>query len=667
MPHPFVGRLARGTVLGDGAMGTMLHARGAPLDQCLEALNLSQPDWVREINLAYIQAGAEIIQANTFGGSRPRLDDFGMGDKVREICFRGVKLAREAREIGGLPVWIAGSIGPLGRRAQHDGAIQADLAVAAFREQVGALWEAGADLLILETFSDLTELSLAVRAVRDSTDLPVIAEMTFGSDGLTGEGLTPAEVAHALAVLGVDVAGVNCSLGPARVLDFVNEMHRAEPGLQLSAMPNAGLPFRAGARMVYPSSPHYFAEFMPQFVESGGVLIGGCCGTTPGHIRAMRESLDGVMRNARKDTAGPRAESLEEAPAADLTALPMVRVSAPAFVASPLAGTAGQLVGAGADQTPEPTGLLTKLRAGGFIVSVEVDPPRGFVPAKMLEGARIAMERGADAVNVADSPMARVRMGALALCVLIQQQVGIETILHFTTRDRSLMGIQADLIGAHALGVRNIIALTGDPPSLGDQPNSTPVYDLDSIGLVQVIHRFNQGLDHSGKPFGSRSAFTIAVACDPTRPDLILEVERFHRKVSGGAHLAMTQPIYDPIMWQRFYNLYEERHGPFPVPVMIGILPLQSHRHATFLHNEVPGIAIPDVALARMEHAGANGRQEGVRMAQELLLELMELPRVQGVYLMPSFGRYEVACEVLEVIPSTRGAGPGNGSPVQEC
>jgi homocysteine S-methyltransferase len=307
-------------------------------------------------------------------------------------------------------------------------------------------------------------------------------------------------------------------------------------------------------------------------------------------------------------------------------------------------------LGEAEQEAPEPTPFLQKLRAGKFVVSVEVDPPRGFNAAKMLEGARIALEHGADAVNVADSPMARVRMGALALCVLIQQQVGIETILHFTTRDRSLMGLQSDLIGAHALGVRNVIALTGDPPSLGDQPESTAVYDVDSIGLVKLINAFNQGLDRSGKPFGDRSAFTIAVACDPTRPDLEREVDRFHRKMSSGAHLTMTQPIFDKTLWRRFFDLYEARHGPFPAPVLIGILPLQSHRHASFLHNEVPGITLSDDALLRMERAGAAGRREGVKMAQELLLELMELPKVQGVYLMPSFGRYEVACEVLEVV-----------------
>lgn len=623
MTHPFLERLRRGPLLADGAMGTVLLASGARVEQCLDALNLEQPDWVRDIHLAYIRAGAEVIQTNTFGASAPRLEEYGFAGQVRDINFRGVKLAREAREISGKSVWLAGTIGPLGRRARRGDELRTDVAEAAFAEQMAALWEAGADLLILETFSDLPELLVALRQARATTDLPVVAEVTFGNDGVTGDGSIPADVAHALAAAGADVAGVNCSLGPARLLDFVSEMRAAEPELPLSAMPNAGLPYRSGARMIYPTAPHYFAERTPQFLAQGVVLVGGCCGTTPSHIASMREALD--------DAIG-RPHDRE-----DLAPLPMVRVSSPGVTFSE-------------EDAPEPTGLLQKLRAGKFVVSVEVDPPRGFSAAKMLEGAAIAKERGADAVNVADSPMARVRMGALALCVLIQQQVGVEAILHLTTRDRSLMGLQADLIGAHALGVRNIIALTGDPPSLGDTQESSAVYDVDSIGLAKIISQFNQGLDRSGKPFGDRSAFTIIVASDPTRADMIQEVDRFHRKVSAGAHLTMTQPIFDPALWRRFLQLYEDRHGPFPVPVLIGVLPLQSHRHASFLHNEVPGITIPEAALVRMEKAGAEGRKEGVKMAQELLLELMELPHVQGVYLMPSFGRYEVACEVLDVV-----------------
>ena len=623
MTHPFMERLRRGPLLADGAMGTMLLASGARLEQCLDALNLEQPDWVRDIHLAYIRAGAEVIQSNTFGASAPRLEEFGLAGQVRAINFRGVKLAREAREISGQSVWLAGTVGPLGRRARRGDELRVDVAEAAFAEQMAALWEAGADLLVLETFSDLPELLVALRQARATTDLPVLAEVTIGNDGVTGDGSVPQDVALALLAAGADAAGVNCSLGPARLLDFIAEMHAAAPELPLSAMPNAGLPYRSGERMIYPTAPHYFAERTPQFLAQGVALVGGCCGTTPAHIAAMRDALDAAIGQ-------PHGKE-------DLAPLPMVRVSAPGV--APVE-----------DQAHEPTGLLQKIRLGQFVVSVEVDPPRGFSPAKMLEGAAIAKERGADAVNVADSPMARVRMGALSLCVLIQQQVDIETILHLTTRDRSLMGLQADLIGAHALGVRNIIALTGDPPSLGDTQESSAVYDVDSIGLAKIISQFNQGLDRSGKPFGSRSAFTIIVASDPTRADMIQEVDRFHRKVSAGAHLTMTQPIFDPALWKRFHELYEDRHGPFPVPVLIGVLPLQSHRHASFLHNEVPGITIPEAALLRMERAGAEGRKEGVKMAQELLLELMELPRVQGVYLMPSFGRYEVACEVLDVV-----------------
>jgi methionine synthase / methylenetetrahydrofolate reductase(NADPH) len=630
MAHPFLDRLARGPLLADGAMGTMLNARGAPIERPVEEINQARPDWVREAHLAYIQAGAEIITTNTFGGSRPRLAEAALGDQVRQINFRGVKLAREAREISGQPVWIAGSIGPLGRRARYgDGLLNPDVAGAAFREQIAVMWEAGVDFLIFETFSDLAELLLGVEVARSTTDLPVVAEMTFGNDGATGLGYRPAEVALALAEARVDVAGINCSMGPAGLLGVLSAMHGVEPSLRLSAMPNAGFPYRAGDRVIYLSSPAYFAQHVRPFLASGATLIGGCCGTTPAHIRAMRDALDAALLPDAKPARGT----------ADLSALPMVRT------ASPLPGDAGE------DQV-EPTGLLRKLEAGKFVVSVEVDPPRGFNPAKMLEGARVARDRGADTVNVADSPMARVRMSAMALCVLIQERVGVETVLHFTTRDRSLMGLQADLIGAHALGIRNIICLTGDPPNLGDQPDSRPVYDVDSIGLVRIVSQFNEGNDRTGKPFGGRAGFTIAVACDPTRTDLVQEVDRFHRKVSGGAHFTMTQPIFDAGTWQRFYELYEQRHGPFPVPVLVGILPLQSHRHASFLHNEVPGITIPESALARMERAGAEGRKEGIKMAQELLLQLMCLPRVQGVYLMPSFGRYEVACEVLDVLPT---------------
>jgi homocysteine S-methyltransferase len=390
-------------------------------------------------------------------------------------------------------------------------------------------------------------------------------------------------------------------------------------------MPNAGFPKRLEGRLLYPSSPEYFGRMTPGFLETGARLIGGCCGTTPVHIRAMRAALDGYLQGHRgEELAAQIVSSADEAPA--------LKSSSGVEVDVPL------------------TELLRKLGEGKFVISVEVDPPRGFNAQKQIEGARYAWKMGADAVNVADSPMARVRMSALSLCVQIQQHVPVETIVHYTTRDRSLMGLQADLIGARALGIRNILALTGDPPSLGDNKRSTAVYDVDSIGLVRIIDKFNQGIDPSGQEMGQKGGFTIAVACDPTRADLVQEVDRFHQKVTGGAHFTMTQPIFDAQLWLNFLHLYEERHGRFPVPVLIGVLPLQGHKHASFLHNEVPGITLSEAALERMRLAGANGRKEGVAMAQELLMELKGLPHVQGVYLMPSFGRYELACEVLEVL-----------------
>jgi homocysteine S-methyltransferase len=351
------------------------------------------------------------------------------------------------------------------------------------------------------------------------------------------------------------------------------------------------------------------------------------------HVRALRVALDEALQ-----PSNVAVEVIHAAP--DDMAYAISAASAADFAVA----------------EEQPTVLLRKLREGRFVISVEVDPPRAFTAEKQLEGAQYAKAAGATAVNVADSPMARVRMSALSLCVQIQQRVGIETVVHFTTRDRSLMGLQADLIGAHALGVRNILALTGDPPSLGDSQQSSAVYDVDSIGLTRIITRYNEGFDLAGRDMGQRGAFTVAVACDPTRPNLQEEVERFHRKVSGGAHFTMTQPIFDASLWCSFLKAYEDTYGDFPVPVLIGVLPLQGHKHATFLHNEVPGISLTDVVLERMRRAGANGRQEGVKMAQELLLELKELPHVQGVYLMPSFGRYELACQVLDVLsPQERG------------
>jgi homocysteine S-methyltransferase len=624
--NPFLQRLAEQPLLFDGAMGTMLYARGASSEQCLEALVVDRPGWVTGIHQAYASAGADIITTHTFGGNRLRLAQHGLEEKVRELNFKAVRLVRDVREVSGRSLFIAGDIGPVGKRLDWRNPAEADAVREAFKEQIGVLWEAGADLLLMETFSDLLELETAVRVAKELCDLPIVAAMTFTGDGLTLGGQSAERVTRDLLTAGVDVVGINCSVGPAQTLDVLAVMQQAAGDAPLIAMPNAGFPQRVEGRLYYPSSPEYFADRVPHFLRQGARLVGGCCGTTPMHIRAMRLALDAHL------TAQP-ARSFATV---KIDELPMIRT-----------GDASEYEhGEGV----APTGILRKLRTGKFVVSVEVDPPRAFTAEKQIEGAAYAKSVGADAINVADSPMARVRMGALALCTQIQQQVDIETIIHFTTRDRSLMALQADLIGAHALGVRNILALTGDPPSLGDNTESSAVYDVDSIGLVRIIETFNRGLDVAGREMGQKAGFTIAVACDPTRAELSQEVDRFHQKVSGGAHFTMTQPIYDPQLWVNFLRLYEERYGDFPVPVLIGVLPLQSHRHASFLHNEVPGITLSEEALERMRLAGANGRQEGVKMAQELLLQLKELEHVQGVYLMPSFGRYELACQVLEVL-----------------
>jgi homocysteine S-methyltransferase len=597
-------------------MGTMLHMRGFSLDVCFDELNLTARDEVLAIHREYISAGADVIETNTFGGNRFRLAEHRLEDRVRDINFRGAKLASEAREVSGVPALIAGSVGPTGLGRTPFGLIDPLEVRAAFREQIEALLEGGVDLLIIETIGALEEMTQAVLAAREVSDLPIVASMTFSDDGRTMAGHTAQEVVNTLQGLAVDVIGVNCSVGPRRVLDVLAEMREYRAGVELSGQPNAGWPMQVGDRVIYPSSPDYFANYAIEALDLGVRLIGGCCGTTPAHIQAMRTALD-----ARAASSAPP----------QISAPPTRRI----------------------DLLPpeEPTQLARKI-GREFVVSVELDPPRGLNPEKMLAGARLLKDAGVDAVNVADSPMARVRMSALALCFLVQTEVGVETILHFTTRDRNLMGLQSDLLGAHALGVRNILALTGDPPSLGDYPNATAVYDIDSTGLAKVLNSMNAGTDALGSPIGMQASFTIAVAVDPTRDDLSQEADRLRRKIGGGADFVMTQPVYEMATWREFLAVYEERHGPLSIPVMLGILPLQSHRHTEFLYNEVPGIRPTEAIRERMRAAGNQGRKVGVEIARELLLEARD--DVHGVYIMPSFHRYEVAAEVLEVLSDRR-------------
>ena len=621
MAHPLLDRLDAGIVLSDGAMGTMLFESGHALDACLDALNLSHPADVANVHRSYLNAGADIIETNTFGANRYRLETHGLADKVRDINFRGVKIAREEREISGRPVLVAGSVGPTGKTLEPYGTLPKADAKAAFSEQIGALLEAGVDLLMIETMGDLNEMDAAIEAAREVSDLPIIALMTFAEDGLTMSGSSPEFVIRHLAGHKVDVVGANCSVGPQRLMSVIGRMHQAiaqlgEDAPYIAALPNAGWPSRVGSRLIYQSSPEYFAQFTSEVVNAGARLVGGCCGTTPAHTGAMRHAIDTHVPG--QDGAHDDEAAAERSTTTTITMI----------------------------DTAEEDTQVKQLLGKKFLKCVEIDPPKGLNPQKAIDGARMLKDAGVDAINVADSPMARVRMSAMMLCYLIQHQVDIETIIHFTTRDRSLMGLQSELLGAHAAGIRNILALTGDPPSLGDYPDSTAVYDVDSIGLIRVINKMKEGEDSSGSSIGRSANFTIACAVDPTKPDLAEEVRRLREKIDAGADFVMTQPIFDVKVWTNFLKLYGVDR--LPIPVMIGILPLQSSRHAEFLHNEVPGITLTDEARERMRKAGSAGRKEGVKMGQELLQELR--PHAEGVYLMPSFGRYEVAAEVISVL-----------------
>ena len=617
MAHPFIERLNDGPILCDGAVGTLIFQRGGRVDQCFDHLNLTDPTLVQQVHRDYLQAGAEIIETNTFGANRFKLDKHGLAGDVFEINRRGAKNCEYAVEISGKPAFVAGSIGPTGRTLAPIGLIDPEVVRAAFRDQIGGLLAGGVDLLMIETMGSVAELEQAVYAARDVCDLPIVAQATFSNDRRTVAGQTVEEVAEKLVELAVDVIGINCSVGPRGVLRVLRELRQLVPDdTHLSVQPNAGWPTQVDDRIIYPMSADYMANFVRDALRAGATLIGGCCGTTPEHIAAMRHSLD--------DAIGAGATQR-------LTVVPSQRKARSLTPAD------------------QPTQFAQKL-GKQFVVSVELDPPKGLNPEKMMRGAHMLKEAGVDAVNVADSPMARVRMSALALCYMVQDRVGLETILHFTTRDRNLMGLQSDLIGAHAMGVRNIIALTGDPPSLGEYPELTAVYDVDSIGLIKVLQAMNAGTDAAGASIGQEASFTIAVACDPTRDDLEHEADRLNRKLAAGGHLVMTQPIYEMATWTDFLTIYEAKYGDIPVPVLLGILPLYSHRHAEFLYNEVPGIKPTDDIRDRMRSAGSEAREEGVKISQELLLEARDI--VHGVYIMPSFGRYSMAVEVMDALKS---------------
>ncbi len=611
---PLVARLASGPLLCDGAMGTVLYARGVPLDACFDVLNLNDPKLVQSIHADYIAAGADCIETNTFGANRFKLSLHGLAGRVREINRSGARLARDARESAGRDVLVLGSMGPLGKYLAPLGTIEPAEAREAFREQAEGLLEGGVDALVVETISDLDEMTLAVEAIRAVTDLPVVAQVTFTDDGVTYLGRSPAEVARTLRGLGVAAMGANCCVGSSVLYDILLQMLPEAGGVPLVIQPNAGLPSRVGERLIYLSSPGYMADYAGRMLAAGARLVGGCCGTTPQHIRAMRQAL---ARLAPGDAPAPAA------PARPLR--PLVEAPPPVETASPA------------------TVLSRKLEAREFVISVELDPPRGHNAEKLLQGAKLLRERGVEIVDINDGSLGRVRMSVLPTAILVREATGLDVTMHFTCRDRNLMGIQADLLGAHAMGIRNILAMTGDPPRAGDYVNATAVFDVDAIGLIRILAEMNRGVDPTGTSIGEPTAFCIGVALDPASPDRAREMERFQAKIEAGALWAQTQPVYDLEVLDRFFGSWRP-----PIPVVVGILPLHSTRHAEFLHNEVPGITVPDGVRQRMREAGERGLRSGIEMAQDLLRAVAGC--WAGAYLMPSFGRFEVVAEVLEAL-----------------
>ncbi|HAY83654.1 MAG TPA: bifunctional homocysteine S-methyltransferase/methylenetetrahydrofolate reductase [Chloroflexi bacterium] len=604
-------------IVFDGAMGTMLHTRGESFEGCLDELNLSNPGLVAEIHRAYIEAGAQVIMTNTFGANHFKLSEHGLENQLHDIICAGANLAQKVVEASFKPVLIAGDVGPLGIRLAPFGRVTPEQARQVFAEQIKALADCDVDLIVIETISDLYEMREAVLAARQVCDLPVLASITFTRDDRTLLGDHPKKAAEWLHAAGADLIGVNCSEGPAQVLRIMRQMRQALPDGRFSVMPNAGWPERVGGRIMYPAGPEYFGDYAVAFRQAGVDVIGGCCGTTPEHIKAMRTALE---------------TTLPEEPA-ELPAL-HEQSSSPA---------------AAAEQ--EPSHLARQFLNANFALCVEMDPPRGLSIHKLLAGASLLQEAGADVINVADSPMARMRMSPWAVCELLQNQVGIETTLHFPTRGRNLLRVQGDLLAAHAIGVRNIFVVMGDPTEIGDYPEAMDNYDLAPSGLVKLIKQgFNTGVDHAGLEIGEPTNFYVGSALNLTPKDIEREVKVLRRKLSNGADFFLTQPVYEPEKALRFLKRYAEEYGDFDHPILVGVLPLYNLRHTNFLHHEVPGIQIPDWIQERIRKAGDDSAREGIRIAVEQIEQIKEWG--QGIYLMPPFNRFEIAAEIIEQVKS---------------
>jgi len=614
MPGNFLEQLKIAPILCDGAVGTLLYAKGIFINRCYDELNLSQPDLIREIHHGYLQSGAQIIETNTFGANSFRLERHGLADRVRDINLAGVKLARE--EAKSFDVWIGGSVGPLGVRIEPLGKVSLQEARNAFRELIAALSEGGVDLLVLETFGYLEEIHQALQAAHEvNPELPVVAQVTIDEDGNCLDGSTPEVFVPRLVEWGADVVGCNCSVGPVAMLDAMERV-RALTSLPIVAQPNAGIPRSVEGRNIYLCSPEYMASYARKFVAAGVSLVGGCCGTTPEHIREMKSALR--VGGARAKT-GAKLKKTDEPVAAPSVAL------------------------------EKRSRLGKKLAAGEFATMVEIVPPKGTDIHKEIDGARFVKSVGVDAINIPDSPRASARMSNQALSLLMQQQVGIETVLHYTCRDRNVLGIQSDLLGASATGIHNLICITGDPPKMGNYPDATAVFDVDAIGLVNIVHNLNCGLDIGGNPIGAGTAFVIGVGANPGVPNIDEEIRRFEFKVQAGAEYAVTQPVFDLTLLENFLRKIEHCR----IPVLAGIWPLVSARNAEFMKNELR-VSVPDSILERMSKAKTPeaAREEGVQIAREMLLAVRGL--VQGAQISAPQGRYSSAVDVLEALGTDR-------------
>jgi len=644
-------------VVFDGAMGTMLYAKGVFINQCYDELNIRSPALVRGVHDEYVQAGAEVLETNSFGANRAKLAQYGLESQVAELNRRAAQLAREA---AGEDRLVAGAVGPLGVRIEPYGPTSRDEARAMFREQMTALAEGGADCFIIETFSDLGEMEQAILAARDVDPvMPVVAQMTIGVDGLSPYGVPPEEIARSLDGFGANVIGLNCSVGPQTILEAIERMTPVT-GRKLAAQPNAGMPREVGGRSMYMASPEYMATYGRHLIQAGAKVVGGCCGTTPAHIRALADSVRSLAPRQPREGSGvggtlgvtpAHVTVLSSAGGGRLSRVQSIPGGTSDAAASSPGGhprTGGVLGGAGVAAAPfaERSRWAAKLAARQFVTSVEIVPPRGVDATRTLSDVGALRRAGVDAVNVPDGPRAQSRMSAVLISILIQQQVGIEAVTHYCCRDRNLLGMLSDLLGASAMGLRNLLLITGDPPKMGPYPDATAVFDIDAIGLTNLASRLNHGLDPGGNDIGEPTRFVLGVGVNPAAVDPEHELRRFKWKVEAGAEYAITQPVFDVAQLTRFLGTV--RH--LDIPVIAGIWPLVSVRNAEFLANEVPGVTVPEAVIQRMRRASEKSKEhavaEGIAIAREMLEQVRG--QVQGAQVSAPFGKVDLALKVFE-------------------